>query len=315
MIKPTFIRNEFRKSDTFNGASRLVLGTSGLGGVWGKVDEQESIEAILYALEQGIEVIDTSPSYYKAQEYVGKALRRWTGKRPFISTKIGRLQAEKPDEIYLDYSHEGMCASIKKSLELLGVEYIDLLFLHEPQMVPVSKIDGIMDTLHSFQDEGFVGMLGIGGNPEGAFWPYVKKKNFDVVSSFLKIDACTLEGFTYDIPKFREEGLAVYAASSLHMGLLGSKFNEYVRNPPNNEWIRKVHIDNATRINEIAQKSGISLTNLALRYLFSMKEADRVVLGPKTMEEVRRSLSIWEDGLLEEEIFNQLTEILLRSID
>lgn len=315
MITPTFIREEYRRSARFNGASRLVLGTSGLGGVWGKVDEQESVEAILYALEWGVEVIDTSPSYYKAQEYVGRALRKWSGKRPFISTKIGRLPAEKPDEIYLDYSPEGMRVSMERSLELLGVEHVDLLFLHEPQLVPVAKMDMIMDTLHSFQQEGLVGMLGIGGNPEGAIWPYVERRNFEVVSSFLKIDACTLEGFTYDIPRFREEGLAVYAASSLHMGLLGSKYNEYVRNPPESEWIRKVHIANAVRINKIAQKNGIPLTNLALRYLFSMEEADRVVLGPKTIEELRRSLDSWEEGLLEEEVFNQVTGVLLRSID
>ncbi len=94
MITPTYIHDDFRKNGRFNGGSRLVLGTSGLGGVWGPVDEKESIKAILYALEQGVEVIDTAPSYNKAQEYLGKALQRWNGKRPFISTKIGRLQAE-----------------------------------------------------------------------------------------------------------------------------------------------------------------------------------------------------------------------------
>lgn len=41
--------------------SRLVYGTSGLGGVWGEVDENESIECLLYAFEQGITSLDTSP--------------------------------------------------------------------------------------------------------------------------------------------------------------------------------------------------------------------------------------------------------------
>lgn len=315
MNTPTFIEDDFRKNGKFNGGSRLVLGTSGLGGVWGTVDEQESIDAILFALEQGVEVIDTAPSYNKAQEYVGKALHRWKGKRPFISTKIGRLQAEEPDEVYLDYSPEGMRNSMEQSLELLGIEYVDLLFLHEPHLVPTEKMDSILETLHSFKKEGTVGMLGIGGNPEGAFWSYVKQENFKVVSSFLKMDACTLEGFIHDIPRFYKEGLAVYAASSLHMGLLGAKFIDYVNNPPDSEWIKNVHINNAVKVNEIAQRKGITLTNLALRYLLSMKEADRVVLGPKNMGEVKKSISIWKEGPLDQQIFEEVTEVLMESLD
>lgn len=313
MKKPTYIQDDYKSSHKFNGGSRLVLGTAGLGGVWGKVEGRESVEAILHALEQGVEVIDTAPSYYKAQQYVGEALRKWNGELPFISTKVGRLQAEKADEVYLDYSTDGMRKSIEESLELLSVDFIDLLFLHEPQLVPIVEIDSIMETLQSFQDEGIVGMLGIGGNPVDDFWPYVKKENFDVVSSFLKMDACSLEGLKHDIPKFKDEDIAVYAASSLHMGLLGSKFSEYVEKPPNNEWIRQDHINNAIKVKQIAQQNNMSLADISLRYLFSMKEADRVVIGPGTMEEVRESLSIWQEGPLDKKIFEQVTEVLLQS--
>lgn len=313
--KPTFIQGKFSKNGQFERESRLVLGTSGLGGLWGSVDEKESIEAILYALENEVQVLDTSPSYNKAQEYIGKALTKWKGPRPFISTKIGRLPAEEPDEVYLDYSKDGMRESIKRSFELLGVDYIDLLFLHEPQLVPMEHIDSILNTLASFKEEGIVGRVGIGGNPGGSFWDYVDSNYFDVVSTFLKMDACTLEGFAHDIPTFIEEGLAIYAASSLHMGLLGSRFNQYVTHPPESEWIRQVHIDNAIKVNKIAKENGMSLTNLALRYLFSIDEADRVVLGPKNLEEVKKSISFWEKGPLPRNIFEEVTEVLHKSIN
>ncbi len=312
MKKPTFIQGNCNYSGKFGEGSRLVLGTAGLGGVWGEVEGRESIEAILYSMEQGIEVIDTAPSYYKAQEYIGKAFKEWDGNLPFISTKIGRLPAKKADKVYLDYSPGGMRKSIEESLELLGVEYIDLLFLHEPQLVPIEEMESIMDTLRSFQDEGIVGKLGIGGNPADNFWPYVKKENFDVVSSFLKMDASSLEGFKHDILKFKDEDLAIYAASSLHMGLLGSKFSEYVENPPDNEWIQRSHIENAIKVKQIAEQNNLSLTDISLRYLFSMEEADRVVLGPSTIDEVKESLRIWEKGPLDKEIFEQITEILLK---
>lgn len=315
MNRPTYVQDNYKKNGMFNGGSRLVLGTAGIGGVWGAVDEQESIDALLYALEQGVEAIDTAPSYNNALEYVGKALRMWDGDRPFISTKIGRLQAEKPDEVYLDYSLDGMQKSMDQSLDLLGVDFIDLLFLHEPQLVPIQQIDSILNKLQSFKQEGIVRMLGIGGNPEGAFWEYVDSNFFDVVSTFLKMDASTLEGFNHDIPKFIEEGLAIYAASSLHMGLLGSRFQQYAENPPESEWIRQDHIDNAVKVNKIAKEHKMPLTNLALRYLFSIKEANRIVLGSKNMNEVKESISIWEEGPLEKDLFDKVTNVLINSND
>lgn len=314
MIKPSYINDNYKESAHFNRGDRLVLGTSGLGGVWGEVNEEESIRVILYALENGVNVLDTSPSYNNAQEYVGKALNEWQGERPFVSTKVGRKKAKKADEVIVDYTPSGLRKSVCKSLELLNLEYIDLLFLHEPQLVPLENMEVIMQTLQDLQNEGVVGKLGIGGNPVDSFWPYVDKKYFDVVSSFLKLDACCLDGLEHDIPKFQKEGLAVYAASSLHMGLLGSRFEEFVQNPPDSEWIRDHHIDNAVKVNKIALENGVTLSNLALRYLFSIQEADRVVLGPSNMEEFKGSLSAWKEGPVEEELFDQITESIIESV-
>ena len=50
-MKPTYIKGDYSKSEAFNNESRLVYGTSAIGGVWGPVDESESIDALLYALE------------------------------------------------------------------------------------------------------------------------------------------------------------------------------------------------------------------------------------------------------------------------
>ncbi len=92
MTGPTFFEGDYSKSKAFENQSRLVYGTSGIGGVWGPVTESESIEALLYALDHGISVFDTAPSYSNSELYVGKALRQWKGARPFVSSKIGRLK-------------------------------------------------------------------------------------------------------------------------------------------------------------------------------------------------------------------------------
>ena len=311
--KPTYIEGDYTKSKFFNNQSRLVCGCSGLGGVWRPIEENVAIDTLLHALDNGIEAYDTSPSYNKSQLFLGKALKEWTGPKPFISTKVGRLQSEKADDCIVDYSVETMRKSLYESLELLGLDKIDLLFLHEPHLVPVEKMDEIMDCLNSFKREGLVKMLGVGGNPIDRFYPHLNKENFDVVSGFLKMDACNLSSFERDIPLTKKENIAYYAASALHMGLLGRRLEEYNQERPNNEWITNNDVDTALEINEIAKKHNIPLSRLAMRYVYSIKEADRVVVGPTSKEQLTDILNSWKEGKLTASVFNEITDVILKT--
>ncbi|MGB5263673.1 MAG: aldo/keto reductase [Lutimonas sp.] len=307
--KPTYIEGDFTKSTFFDNQSRLVCGCSGLGGVWRPIKEVDAVETILFALENGISVFDTAPSYNKSQQYLGKALKEWKGHKPFLSTKVGRLRSEKADDCIVDYSTETMRKSMYNSLETLGVDKVDLLFLHEPHLVPVERMDEIMGCLQGFKKEGIVDKLGIGGNPTANFYPHMIKENFDVLSGFLKLDACNFTGLKRDIPQIQKENIAYYAASALHMGLLGRRLETYNEERPNNEWITNLDIDIALQINQIALKHEIPLSRLALRFLFSTEEADRVVVGPTTKAQLLDMLDAWQEGKLPESIFNEITAI------
>ncbi|UZR96666.1 aldo/keto reductase [Chondrinema litorale] len=308
---PSYQPDIYKVPSIFNKGSRLVFGTSGIGGVWGKVNEEESIDCLLYAFENGITTVDSAPSYSRSEEFVGKALKRWKGELPFISTKIGRLPAEKADECYVDYSTKSLKDSLKRSLDKLGVEKIDLLFLHEPHLVPIEEIDRILDTLKSFVEEGYVSMLGVGGNPTEEFRPYVVKENFQAVSGFLKMDACNLSAFEKDIPQFEKEGIVYYAASALHMALLGNKFEEYVKNPPNTEWITMQNVKVADAVNKLAAKNDMSLPTLAQRYLFSIKEAGRISIGASNLTQIKSTVADWQQGALPKELFDEITQLIL----
>ncbi|MFS4447994.1 aldo/keto reductase [Maribacter sp. 2307UL18-2] len=310
-MKPTFITGDHSKSPTFNHESRLVYGTSGLGGVWGKVEQRDSIDALLYAFEHGISVLDTAPSYANAEYYVGMALREWHGPKPFVSTKIGRLKGKDAFETKLDYSAEGMKRSLDTSIKTLHLDKIDLLFLHEPQLVPIENIDNILKTLYDFKAAGLVNSLGVGGNPSPEFMPYVTKEHFDVVSGFLHLDACNLSALDGEIQKYKKEGIAYYAASALHFSLLGNRFEKYKSEGVDGEWITQSDLENATRVKEVADKHGMSLATLAQRYLFSMEEADRVVMGARTPDQIKATIHDWNAGKLSEDIFNEVTACIL----
>ncbi len=310
MTRPTYI-DEYSISQAFNGQSRLVYGTSGLGGVWGAVQEEESIQAILYALEKGVSVFDTAPSYANAELYLGKALRQWQGPKPFISTKVGRLRSEDAYEIRLDYSHEGMTQSIENSLETLGLDQVDLLFLHEPHLVPIQEIETILDILKGFKKAGYTKRLGVGGNPNGDFLPYITKENFDVVSGFLRMDACNLSVFRGEIQQYEAKGIAYYAASALHFALLGNRYDSYQTNGPDGKWITQSDLDNAKKVKDLAEELEMPLPTLAQRYLFSIAEADRVVMGARNLKQIQSTLEDWKLGKLPESIFDQITEIIV----
>jgi aryl-alcohol dehydrogenase-like predicted oxidoreductase len=311
MLKPSY-KKDIYASDFPAKGSRLVYGTSGLGGVWGAVDEAESIDCLLYAFENGITSLDTSPSYSQSEKYVGKALKRWQGKKPFISTKVGRLQSATAFDAVLDYSPEGMKNSVLRSLDLLGVDSVDLLFLHEPQWVPLDKIEEILETLVSFKEAGYTKMLGIGGNPSLAFRPFIKSDIFQVVSTFCRIDACTLVAFEEEMAIYQQQNMAVYAASALHFSLLGNRFELFTQNPPtDNEYITKREIDNAKRVNDIAKKYKMPLPTLAQRYLFSIEEATRVVMGARNIQQIQNTIADWQQGALPKKIFNEITKVLV----
>ena len=311
MQRPTYQPNINELKAPFEKGSRLVYGTSGLGGVWGKVDPEESIDCLLYAFEHDIRSLDTSPSYHRSEEFVGKALGRWSGELPFVSTKVGRLKTEKADDCIVDYSTERMRRSVLESLEKLRVNQVDLLFLHEPHLVPLNEIDRILDTLRSFKAEGYTNMIGVGGNPTADFRPYITADNFQVVSGYLKMDACNLTAFEKDIPHFQQHNIAYYAASALHMSLLGNRFERYTNDPPDDEWITMPDVKTAGEIKKIADWEGMKISTLAQRYLFSIREADRVVMGARKIGQIRSNVTDWKAGVLPETLFNEVTRTII----
>ena len=72
--------------------SNLSFGASSLGGVFHDINENQAIDAVLTAVDNGINFIDVSPYYghYKAETVLGKALRQIDRDKYYLSTKVGR---------------------------------------------------------------------------------------------------------------------------------------------------------------------------------------------------------------------------------
>jgi len=129
--------------------SRLGFGAWSIGGPgWNYTGtaqrDEESIKAILHALEGGVTWIDTAPIYGNghSEELVGRALQLVRGDRPLVFTKCGRSWDSPEASPRSDLRPAAIRAACEASLRRLGVDVIDLLQVHWPDRetgVPVEE--------------------------------------------------------------------------------------------------------------------------------------------------------------------------------
>ncbi|UJX42864.1 aldo/keto reductase [Desulfovibrio sp. JY] len=136
--------------DTDLTVSRVALGTWAIGGwMWGGSDEREGIATIHAALDAGVTLIDTAPVYGfgRSEEIVGKALKEYGRRdRVHISTKVAL--AWKDGQVSRDASPARIEAEVEDSLRRLGVETIDIYFVHWPDgKVPFEETAAALERL------------------------------------------------------------------------------------------------------------------------------------------------------------------------
>jgi aryl-alcohol dehydrogenase-like predicted oxidoreductase len=283
---------------------RLVIGTAGLAGLWGPVDERASVRTLLEALDSGIGHIDTAPAYAHAEELVGKALKEWSGTRPFISTKVGKKRSDSPDIAILDYAPDAIRRSVEASLRLLGIDVIDMLFLHDPVGMQEAEFGPAIAEMHALRERGLVRDLGIGGNYGPSFGQHALEGGFTHFMGFNRYNLIRGDAAVEEYPKLRSAGLRIWQASPLYMGLLGNKFGEYTRDRP--EWIPAADIEAARSVHAELQAAGLDMTGVALNYVFHSPHVDRVVLGASRPVELQASLRMLEDARYRDEAVRRL---------
>jgi aryl-alcohol dehydrogenase-like predicted oxidoreductase len=136
--------------------SAIGLGCMSMSGVYGKGDDAESTAAIHYALEQGVNFLDSADVYGNGQneELVGRAIKDRRDK-VVLATKFGNLMSTGG----VDGRPEYVIEACNKSLSRLNLEVIDLYYQHRiDPSVPIEDTWGAMKKL---VEQGKVRALGI----------------------------------------------------------------------------------------------------------------------------------------------------------
>lgn len=206
--------------------SALSFGASSLGSVFRDTRESEAIAAVHTAVEMGMNFIDVSPYYghYKAETVLGKALREIPRDRYYLSTKVGRYGKDGVNT--WDYSGRRATESVYESMERLGVDYIDLINVHDIEFADLHQVvEETLPALVDLREKGVVGHVGITDlQLENLQW-VVDHAAPGTVESILNFCHFTLndDKLLDFLDYFEERGIGVINASPLSMGLLSQR--------------------------------------------------------------------------------------------
>jgi aryl-alcohol dehydrogenase-like predicted oxidoreductase len=127
--------------------SAISFGTWAMGDDWGAVQDDESLQALHTALEQGINLFDTADVYGDGRsERLLAQLKKETSQDFYILTKAGRrLNPHTAD----GYNRKNLTAFVERSLKNLNTETIDLVQLHCPptDVYYRPEVFGVLDDL------------------------------------------------------------------------------------------------------------------------------------------------------------------------
>ncbi len=143
-------------------AGAIGLGCMGMTHAYGTGDEAESIATIHRALDRGVTLLDTAEVYgpHTNEELVGRAIR---GRRDgvVLATKFGIVPG--PGAMQLDGSPANAARAVEGSLRRLGVDVIDLYYLHRKDpAVPIEETVGAMKRLVEAGKVRFLGLSEVG---------------------------------------------------------------------------------------------------------------------------------------------------------
>src|SRR5947209_12305509 len=130
------------------------------------VPEERALETVRALLDSPINFIDTAASYGdgEGERRIGIVLRERGG------LPAGYVLDSKADRDLQtgDFSGDQMRRSVERSLRLLGMDRLQLVYLHDPEHTTFDAIvasGGPADVLHRLRDEGVIGHIGVAGGP------------------------------------------------------------------------------------------------------------------------------------------------------
>lgn len=251
--------------------------------------DEEVITMVHEAIRSGVNYIDTAPIYGfdKAQDLLGRALKDVPREAYYIATKVARYEQD-PKRMY-DFSAAKTRESVRKSLGLLGLNYVDVVLVDG--IDNASSLDVVLNetipVLEEYVKAGKVRFIGIAAHNVSTLKKCVEHAK-GRVQLVLSYNHKLIEN--YSLKVFRK----------LEMGVI---YGDY---PYILLWLQaKKH-----NADEICKKHGVELDKLALYYSMQLNNADTLLVHISRRDLFKLSLDVLFTGLTscEHEVLQYLLE-------
>ena len=289
----------------------LGLGTATMGGSRIQVTRQDGEDLVRAAWNAGVRYVDTAPFYGvgSAERRVGDALRHEDRSEWVLSTKVGRLlrpgvkpgasdgrMSPMPFHVLYDYSHDGIMRSVEDSHQRLGLDRIDILYVHDigeyqhGQEANAHHLKVLRDSgykaLDRLRHSGEVQAIGIGVNEKQVLIDALSFGDWDV---FLLAGRYTLleQGPLDDLlPMCSARGTSIVVGGPLNSGILAGRDTwNYAAAPP--EIVARVD-----RIRAVCEAHKVPLAAAALQFPLAHPAVCAIIPGPRSAAEFDANLPL-----------------------
>ena len=293
--------------------SELSLGCAQLGNLFRDVSDVEARAVVDAAWKSGIRYFDTAPHYGLglSERRLGEALASRPRLQYVISSKVGRVLEPVPhasgmdDEGYVvpathrrvwDFSADGIRRSLEESLARLGLDGLDIVYLHDPDEHWGDVLASGYPTLEELRAEGVVRAIGAGMNQSEMLADFVRWTDVDVVmlaGRYTLLEQTALDDL---LPLCVERGVGIVAAGVFNSGLLA-------RHVPIEEARYDYQpapaalLERARAIAAVCERHGTTLPAAAIAFPLHHPAVVSVCVGARSAGQVERNAELHGDAI------------------
>jgi D-threo-aldose 1-dehydrogenase len=280
----------------------LSFGAAPLGNLFTPIDDRTARAAVDTAWDEGIRYFDTAPHYGLglSERRLGEALRERPRSEYALSTKVGRIlepvaqpSGQDVDGGFAvpathwrrwDFSASGVTRSLADSLDRLGLDRVDLVYLHDPDDHAEQAFNEAYPALERLRAQGVVGAIGVGMNQAKMLTRFVRETDVDVVLLAGRYTLLDQSGLDELLPEAERRGTSVVIGGVFNSGLLANprRDSTYDYTAVSEEILGR-----ALRMQVVCQRRGVPLRAAALQFPFGHPAVASVLIGARDETEIR----------------------------